>query len=114
VESLKDPLRSKTGDSINIFPRMLRTKFLIKRMSFSYLRSLYTTILWKMSSLISKFYGSLASTGFYAAITFYHTLKLALLVNYFNSVLNGEVKFESDTMSLNDFSLTNEGQVYAV
>ena len=40
VESWKEPLRSKTGDSMKVFPRILRTKFLINKMSFSYLSNL--------------------------------------------------------------------------
>jgi hypothetical protein len=64
-----------------------------------------------MSSFIYKFYGSLVSTGFYASITFSQTLKLALLANYFKIVLKGAVKFDKETMSLNIFSLTNEGQL---
>jgi hypothetical protein len=39
-ESLNEPLRSKTGDSMNILPRMLRTKFLMKVTNFYYLNIL--------------------------------------------------------------------------
>lgn len=39
-ESLNDPFKSKTGDSMNNFPRMLRTKFLINETSFYSLRIL--------------------------------------------------------------------------
>jgi hypothetical protein len=88
---------------MNIFPKILSTKFLIKRINFSSLKSLYTIILWKISSLIYKFSGNLTSTGFYDAITFYQVPELALLVNYFSKVLNGGVKFESEIMSLKDF-----------
>lgn len=34
VESLKEPLRSNTGDSMNPLPKIWRTKFLILRISF--------------------------------------------------------------------------------
>lgn len=40
VESVKEPFRSKTGDSMKIFPREFMTKFLMSRISFSYLSSL--------------------------------------------------------------------------
>jgi hypothetical protein len=40
LESLKAPFKSKTGDSMKILPRTFNTKFLILRMSFSYLRIL--------------------------------------------------------------------------
>jgi hypothetical protein len=59
LESLKAPFKSKTGDSMKILPRTFNTKFLILRMSFSYLRILYTIIFWKMSSLTSRFSVSL-------------------------------------------------------
>jgi hypothetical protein len=40
LESSNAPFKSKTGDSMKIFPRTLATKFLIMMMSFYYLRIL--------------------------------------------------------------------------
>lgn len=54
-ESLKEPFKSKTGDSINNFPKMCNTKCFINDTSFSSLRSLYIIIFWKISNFIYKF-----------------------------------------------------------
>jgi len=82
---------------------MFKTKFLMRRISFYYLRSLYKIIFWKISNFIYKFYGSLVSTGFYTSIIFCHEPTLALFVSYFNKVLKGGVKFDNATISVKDF-----------
>lgn len=110
VESVNEPLRSKTGDSMNILPRERITNSLIKMISFSYLSSLQMIIFWKLSSFSYKFSGSFSRMGFYAYITFFQMAQFAGRVISFKTFLNGGVRTARSAKSLQAFSERNDGK----
>jgi len=85
---------------MNSFPRNVKTKFLINRMSFSYLNNLYMIIFWKISNFNSNVSGNLTSKGFYYSKIFLQIASLSLLINSFNTFLNGAVTFDKSMKSL--------------
>ena len=109
VESVKAPFRSKPGDSMNILPSKLKTKFLIKSMSFSYLSSLYMIIFWNISSLSYKLSGSLTSSGFYYSKIFLQIASLSLFVSSLTTDLKGAVMPDRSTKSRYIFSVMKVG-----